>query len=64
MLLMDLFRIIGFLVVIGDNGDYVPQNTSETSYTVTSTDSEGCQSVDTINITINNLPNPGPIIFN
>ena len=51
-------------VVIGDNGDYVPQNTSETSYTVTSTDSEGCQSVDTINITINNLPNPGPIIFN
>jgi len=31
---------------------------------VTSTDSEGCQSVDTINITINNLPNPGPIIFN
>lgn len=51
-------------VVIGDNGDYVPQNTSETSYTVTSTDSEGCQSVDTINITINNLPDPGPIIFN
>ncbi len=51
-------------VVIGDNGDYVPQNTSETSYTVTSTDSEGCQSFDTINITINNLPNPGPIIFN
>ena len=51
-------------VVIGDNGDYTPQNTSETSYTVTSTDSEGCQSVDTINITINNLPNPGPIIFN
>ena len=51
-------------VVIGDNGDYIPQNTSETSYTVTSTDSEGCQSVDTINITINNLPNPGPIIFN
>ena len=51
-------------VVIGDNGNYVPQNTSETSYTVTSTDSEGCQSVDTINITINNLPNPGPILFN
>ena len=51
-------------VVIGDNGDYVPQNTSETSYTVTSLDSEGCQSVDSINITINNLPNPGPIIFN
>ena len=51
-------------MVIGDNGNYVPQNTSETSYTVTSTDSEGCQSVDTINITINNLPNPGPIIFN
>jgi hypothetical protein len=51
-------------VVVGDNGIYEPQNTSETSYTVTSTDANGCQSVDTINITINNLPNPGPIIFN
>tara|TARA_B100001741_G_scaffold313793_1_gene322050 strand:+ start:4514 stop:5545 length:1032 start_codon:yes stop_codon:yes gene_type:complete len=51
-------------VIIGDNGDYIPQNTSEVTYTVTSTDSEGCQSVDTINITINNIPNPGPIIYN
>lgn len=51
-------------VVVGDNGVYVPQNTTETAYTVTSTDSNGCQAVDTINITINNIPNPGPIIFN
>ena len=51
-------------VVIGDNGVYVPLNTTETSYTVTTTDADGCQSTDTINITINNLPNPGPIIFN
>ena len=51
-------------VVIGDNGVYVPLNITETSYTVTSTDADGCQSIDTINITINNLPNPGPIIFN
>ena len=51
-------------VISGDNGDYIPQNTSEVTYTVTSTDAEGCQSVDTINITINNIPNPGPIIYN
>ena len=51
-------------VVTDNSGVYVPQNTTETTYTVTSTDDEGCQSVDTINITINNLPNPGPIIFN
>ena len=51
-------------VISGDNGDYIPQNTSEVTYTVTSTDAEGCQSVDTVNITINNIPNPGPIIYN
>ncbi len=51
-------------VIIGDNGNYIPQNISEVTYTVTSTDSEGCQSVDTISITINNIPNPGPIIYN
>ena len=51
-------------VIIGDNGNYIPQNISEVNYTVTSTDSEGCQSVDTVNITINNIPNPGPIIYN
>lgn len=51
-------------VVTDEGGVYTPQDVSETTYSVTTTDAEGCQSIDTISITINDMPSPGPIIFN
>lgn len=51
-------------VVSNEGGDYVPSSVLETDYAVTGTDSNGCQNSDNISITINNIPNPGPIIFN
>ena len=51
-------------VVTDEGGVYTPQDVSETTYSVTTTDAEGCQSIDTISITINDMPSPGPIIYN
>ena len=51
-------------VVSNEGGDYVPSSVLETDYAVTGTDSNGCQNSDNVSITINNIPNPGPIIFN
>jgi hypothetical protein len=51
-------------VVNDAGGVYTPADVSETTYSVTTTDAEGCQSIDTISITINDMPSPGPIIFN
>ena len=45
-------------------GLYVPTSLLETDYSVIATDANGCQNTDNVNITINNIPNPGPIIFN
>ena len=51
--------------VVTNEGDlYTPTSLIETDYSVTATDANGCQNTDDVNITINNIPNPGPIIFN
>jgi hypothetical protein len=51
-------------VVTNEGGFYTPISLTETDYSVTATDANGCQNTDDVNITINNIPNPGPIIFN
>jgi hypothetical protein len=52
-------------VVTNAGGVYTPLTTSETTYSVTATDaSSGCEATELVNITINNIPNPGPINFN
>lgn len=51
-------------VVSNEGGVYTPADITETTYSVTTTDAEGCQSIDTVSITINDMPSPGPIIFN
>jgi hypothetical protein len=51
-------------VVTNEGGLYVPTSLLETDYSVIATDANGCQNTDNVNITINNIPNPGPIIFN
>ena len=51
-------------VVTNEGGLYVPTLLLETDYSVIATDANGCQNTDNVNITINNIPNPGPIIFN
>lgn len=51
-------------VVTNQGGLYTPTALTETDYSVTATDANGCQNTDDVNITINNIPNPGPIIFN
>lgn len=51
-------------VVTNEGGLYTPTSLTETDYAVTATDANGCQNTDDVNITINNIPNPGPIIFN
>lgn len=51
-------------VVTNEGGLYTPTSLTETDYAVTATDANGCQNTDDVNITINDVPNPGPIIFN
>lgn len=51
-------------VVTNDGGLYTPTSLTDTDYSVTATDANGCQNTDNVNITINDVPNPGPIIFN
>ena len=51
-------------VVTNEGGLYTPTSLIETDYSVTATDANGCQNTDDVNITIKNIPNPGPIIFN
>jgi hypothetical protein len=51
-------------VILNEGGFYTPLLITETTYSVTATDINGCESTETLNITINNIPNPGPIIFN
>ncbi|MGC6428657.1 MAG: hypothetical protein ACON4Y_05065 [Flavobacteriales bacterium] len=51
-------------VVSNEGGFYTPTSLTETSYAVTATDANGCENNDNLNITINNIPTPGPIIFN
>jgi hypothetical protein len=52
---------VGF---VSAGGVYTPSNTLETTYSVTAIDASGCENSDNVIITINNIPNPGPIIFN
>ena len=44
-------------------GTYVPANLSDDQFTVTVTNEYGCVSTKFLNITINDIPSPGPIGF-
>ncbi len=52
------------VVAANPGGVYTPSSDLETTYSVTATDASGCENSDNVIITINNIPNPGPIIFN